>query len=457
VRALERNDPRAVGRYRILARIDAGGMAVIYFGRSPGGRAVAVKVMHAELAAEPEYRARFRREVAATRAAGGRYSPSVLDADSDAGIPWLATEFLPSVSLRDAVRQLGPLRADSVWPLAAGLVEALASIHRAGIVHLDLNPGNVLLTADGPRVIDFGIAVETRSGLVALGGTPAGTRGFMPPEQVAGVAVGAASDVFSFGATLAYACTGPQQSGEALTGIADDPLRTVIADCLRPDPTARPTVPELADRLASVTRERLSGTAWLPPVVTAEIDRRAGAAENPPIALPVPPADVQGELSPGPAPAPGPRISRRTLLLSGGSAIAVVGGTGGVLTFLPDEPEPEPSTAQPQPSRTPASPAVTPAATPKTRTLEFYAFGTARLKSLTTVVNGQAVTVRNVPLPYRRTVEIPQWPEPSTWRIDYHHTTGNFRCVVSVDGSYGGGASSSSTGGDHADSRDGVV
>jgi serine/threonine protein kinase len=180
VHPLERGDPRAVGSYRILARIGTGGMAVVYLGRSRGGRVVAVKVMHAELAREPEYRDRFRREAAATRAAGGVHSPPFLDADPDADAPWMATAFLPSIPLREAVERFGPLPPASVRRLAAGLAEALAALHRAGIVHLDVKPANVLLTADGPRLIDFGIAAGT------LPAGSAGSWGFMSPEQVAG-------------------------------------------------------------------------------------------------------------------------------------------------------------------------------------------------------------------------------------------------------------------------------
>lgn len=143
MRALERHDPRTIGRYRVLARISAGGLAIVYFGRSSTGRAVALKAVHAEFAADPAYRDRFRREVAAARAVGGRYSPGIVDADPDAAVPWLAMEFLPSVTLRDAA----PLPSPAVWTVAAGLVEALASVHRAGVAHLDLKPANVLLTA----------------------------------------------------------------------------------------------------------------------------------------------------------------------------------------------------------------------------------------------------------------------------------------------------------------------
>jgi Protein kinase domain len=445
VRALEPGDPRTVGRYRILARLGAGGMAVVYFGRSLGRRAVAVKVMHAELAAEPAYRERFRREVRATRAAGGRHSPSILGAAPDAGIPWLATEFLPSVSLRDAVGA-GPLAVDAVWGLAAGLTEALASIHDAGIAHLDLKPANVLLTGDGPRLIDFGIAAELGPDRTAPGGTPAGSWGFMPPEQVAGAPVGPASDVFSLGAMLAYAHTGIRLSGADLDGIADGRLRAMIADCLRPDPAARPAVAELMERVATATAER--GTAWLPGAVVTEVDRRASEAANPPVA------------------APRPRgMSRRGVLLSGGAlaagALAVAGGAIAVLALRPDGSRVDESgagTGRPStPSGAPTSAPPVPVASPATRTVEFYAYGKTTVKTLTTAVDDQAVTVRDVRLPYRRTVQIAPWPAPATWRVTFHCTAGVFDCVVTVDGADVGGAGQWSNGPDMTDDKTGKI
>ncbi|TMQ93557.1 serine/threonine protein kinase, partial [Actinomadura soli] len=289
MRALEPHDPRTVGRNRILARIGAGGMAMIYFGRSGSGRPVAVKRMHAEFAREPEYRERFRHEVAATRTVSGRYSPGVLDADPDAALPWLATQFLASVSLREAVGLLGQLPPDVVFPLAAGIVEALASVHGTGIVHLDLKPANVLLTADGPRLIDFGIAADLRPGATPAGTEPAGTLGFMAPEQESGGPVSPASDVYSFGATLAYACTGRPPSDGGVDEITDDRLRTLISGCLRPDASTRPTVPDLAAAL-DVVRAAAQPALRLPPVVTAEIDRRASEAASPPVPIPPTPA-----------------------------------------------------------------------------------------------------------------------------------------------------------------------
>ena len=436
MRALEPADPRVLGRYRILARLGAGGMAAVYFGRSPGHRAVAVKVMHAEFAGEPSYRARFRREVRAAEAAGGQYCPSVLGADPDADIPWLATEFLPSVSLRDAVSRHGPVPAASASRLAAGLVEALASIHRAGLAHLDLKPANVLLTHDGPRLIDFGIAAELNDDPTALAGIRAGSWGFMSPEQAAGAAVGPASDVFSFGATLAYACSGAHQAGIG----TEELLRTVIARCLRADPRARPTVAELMNDLTSVTGEVVPHAPWLPAALRSEIDRLASEAENPPIAPP-------------PAQAPAARrLSRRTLLWSG----AALGATGlGAAALRLGTDEPEPTAAPPPLSTQAASGPITSDAKPTVRTVEFFVFGRTTFKTLTTVVNGRAMTVHDVPLPYRRTVRLAPWTGPGSWRIEYHCTSGLFRCVILLDGVEAAGTGASSTNDDMQDHMDG--
>jgi serine/threonine protein kinase len=164
---LQPTDPGLIGPYRLHARLGAGGMGRVYYGLSPGGRPVAVKVIRADLATDPEFRARFRREVAVARSVSGLFTAPVIDADTDGPVPWLATEYVPGPSLADAVTQHGPLPAASVLALARGLAEGLSAIHAAGIVHRDLKPANVLLASDGPRVIDFGISRRWR---------PAGSR-----------------------------------------------------------------------------------------------------------------------------------------------------------------------------------------------------------------------------------------------------------------------------------------
>src|SRR5690349_22193892 len=207
---LRPGDPELIGPYRLRGRLGTGGMGRVYLGLSPGGRAAAIKVIRSELAQDPEFRARFRREVAVARQVSGLYTASVLDADADGPEPWLATAYVPGPSLADAVSQHGPLPAPSVLLLAAGLAEALSAIHSAGVVHRDLKPANVLLADDGPRVIDFGIsrAAENHNTLTETG-QMIGTPPFMSPEQLTDArSVGPASDVFSLGALIVFAATG---------------------------------------------------------------------------------------------------------------------------------------------------------------------------------------------------------------------------------------------------------
>ena len=172
VRGLQPGDPPLIGPYRLVGRLGSGGMGQVFLGLSAGGRPVAVKVIRAELAADPEFRVRFGREVAAARQVSGLFTVMVVDADVDGPVPWLATAYVPGPSLSEAVSAHGPLPMRSVLALAAGLAESLSAIHAAGVVHRDLKPSNVLLAEDGPRVIDFGIsrAAEstslTKAGLV---------------------------------------------------------------------------------------------------------------------------------------------------------------------------------------------------------------------------------------------------------------------------------------------------
>ncbi|WP_053694453.1 serine/threonine-protein kinase [Streptomyces sp. WM6372] len=191
---LKAGDPAAVGPYRITARLGAGGMGHVYLGESRSGRRVAVKVVRPEIASDPGFRARFRREVEAAKAVGGFWTATVVDADPEAETPWVASDYIPAPDLAERVRESGPLAQDAVWRLGAGMAEALHSVHRAGLVHRDLKPANVLLTENGPRLIDFGIA-KALNGATALTGTGVaiGTAGFMSPEQARGGRVGTAS------------------------------------------------------------------------------------------------------------------------------------------------------------------------------------------------------------------------------------------------------------------------
>ena len=197
---LQPGDPAQIGTYRILGRLGAGGMGQVFFGRSPGGRPVAVKLIRPEHAGSDQFRTRFAREVAAARSVGGFHTAPVVDADPSADPPWMVTAYIPGPSLQEAVVEYGPLPSEVIRSLGAGLAEGLAAIHRSGLVHRDLKPANVILAADGPRVIDFGIAraLDGADG-VTVTGAVVGTFAYMSPEQVRAEPVGPAGDAFSLG------------------------------------------------------------------------------------------------------------------------------------------------------------------------------------------------------------------------------------------------------------------
>lgn len=290
MRPLEVDEPTAVGPYRLLGRLGSGGMGRVYLGRSSGGRTVAVKIVHPHFALDEEFRARFRREVAAARRVGGAWTAPVLDADPEARVPWVATAYAAGPSLTAAVADGGPLPAHSVRALGAGLGEALAAVHELGLVHRDVKPSNVLLTLDGPLLIDFGIARATEgTASLTSTGVSIGSPGYMAPEQILGKGVTGAADVFSLGAVLAYATTGlppfPGDSSAALLykvvheeprldGL-DGELRELVASCLAKDPTARPAPGEVARRLAPEGAARLMTGGWLPGALVERVSRSA--------------------------------------------------------------------------------------------------------------------------------------------------------------------------------------
>ncbi|MGW6691422.1 serine/threonine-protein kinase [Streptomyces sp. NPDC054961] len=429
---LHPRDPQRIGPYRLLARLGSGGMGQVYLaradhglgatdpgigsgsrsrspGRGPGprpteahpgthpapdadrgghvddrtgdrtgdhadGHTAAVKLIHPRLAAQPDFRTRFRREVAAARLVGGAWTAPVLDADPDAEIPWLATAYIPGPSLRQAVgRDFGRLPTGSVRVLARGLAYALQDIHRAGLVHRDLKPGNILLTPDGPRVIDFGIArtlAATADPALTQTGELLGSPGFLAPEQIHGTPATPACDVFGLGAVLAYAATGRLPFGDAeqpggvaalLLRIAEaEPdlgdvapeLRDLVRDCLRKEPAARPTPAEVLARVGA--DGWTAPDPWLPEPLTARLGQQAADRLDPAAAVPDRPTpvvayrtegapDTQPPTSrpPGAEPAPAPRPGRRSassfastaFLLAVAGVVAVAAG-GTVYTVM---------------------------------------------------------------------------------------------------------------------------
>ncbi|MGW1754564.1 serine/threonine-protein kinase [Streptomyces mirabilis] len=288
---LSPDDPRAVGPYRLLGVLGEGGMGRVYLARSEGGRTVAVKVVRAEFAGQEDFQQRFAREVDAARRVGGDWTAPVLDFDTSAATPWVATGYVPGPDLQTVVADdFGPLPEGSLRTLANRLALALGAIHDAGLVHRDLKPSNVLVTVDGPRVIDFGIAralhavsgndVRTRTGVVI------GSPGFMSPEQARGLEVGPQSDVFSLGSVLAYAATGRlpfvghsgglhaqlfavAEEEPDLDGVPEDVLG-LVRQCLEKAPEERPTPTELVARTAAGQVR-----PWLPGEVLEQLGRHA--------------------------------------------------------------------------------------------------------------------------------------------------------------------------------------
>ena len=266
VGVLQPADPRLIGPFQLLGRLGAGGMGRVFLGMSAAGRPVAVKIVHAELAADPEFRARFGSEVAAARKVSGLFTALVVDADVEAPVPWLATAYVAGPSLSEAVRHRGPLTTESLLALAAGLAKSLIAIHAAGVVHGDLKPSNVLLALDGPRVIDFGISQAAEAAPLTHRSLVVGTPSFMSPEQATGKDVGPLSDVFSLGAVLAFAATGRKPFGtgspaavlervvHGLPKLDDTPaeVRPLIEWCLAKDPGRRPIAPELLAEVSAV-------------------------------------------------------------------------------------------------------------------------------------------------------------------------------------------------------------
>jgi serine/threonine protein kinase len=366
IKPLTANDPARIGPYLLLGRLGAGGMGRVYLARSEGGRTVAVKVVHAEHVADPQFRARFRREVDAARRVGERYTAPVLDAAPDEDHPWVATGYVPGLSLEQIVRGHGALPTETVLALADGLLRALKDIHAAGIVHRDLKPSNVMLTVEGPKVIDFGIAraVETSvESLLTSTGMVIGSPGFMAPEQIRGESASPKSDVFTLGCVLTYAATGTLPFGHGVSNqhavmyhiveaapdldrVRDEGLRTLIARLLTKSADERPSVETL---LAEPGRQRPTPAtaSWLPADVVGHLARQSAQlldAEAAPVRQERVDRSTIGLRSAEPAPEAAPlvgtvepkrkREGRRRRWVVSVPVVLVLAGGGGTMVVL---------------------------------------------------------------------------------------------------------------------------
>ncbi|MFD8213961.1 PQQ-binding-like beta-propeller repeat protein [Streptomyces sp. NPDC059697] len=298
---LTQHDPRRIGPFEVLGRLGAGGMGLVYLARSASGRRVAIKTVRTELAEDQLFRVRFTREVEAARAVSGFYTAAVVDADPRAAVPWLATAYVPAPSLEEIVNECGPMPAQAVRWLAAGVAEALQSIHGAGLVHRDLKPSNVLVVEDGPRVIDFGIASGVSNTRLTMTNVAVGTPAYMSPEQAKDSrSVTGASDVFSLGSMLVFAATGHApfhganpvetvfmllREGPDLEGLPDE-LRPLIESCMQMEATGRPNPADLQAQLAphlfgSGSDDSGTASAWLPERAVGLIEARRGGRPAP--------------------------------------------------------------------------------------------------------------------------------------------------------------------------------
>ncbi|MFD4256596.1 serine/threonine-protein kinase [Streptomyces sp. NPDC058534] len=338
--------PEYAGHYRLESCLGSGGMGVVHLARGTSGMRVAVKVVHASYAKDPEFRGRFRQEVAAARRVSGAFTAPVVDADPEAGRPWMATLYIPGPTLSEQVKRNGPMDEAQLRRLMAGLAEALRDIHRVGVVHRDLKPSNVLLAEDGPKVIDFGISRPKDSELRTETGKLIGTPPFMAPEQFRRPReVGPAADVFALGSLTVHAATGrgPFDSDSPyvvayqvvhdepdLTGVPES-LAPLVLRCLAKEPEDRPTPDELMRQLRSVA-------AGYDTQVFIPAQREEGSSAPAPAAAPDAPAEPAVR-----------RLGKRAGLVAGALCLAVLGGLVWVQLSGGGEPAPRTPAAQSAP------------------------------------------------------------------------------------------------------------
>ncbi|MFE3772744.1 PQQ-binding-like beta-propeller repeat protein [Streptomyces sp. NPDC059122] len=368
--SLRGGDPAEIGGYPLEARLGSGGMGTVFLARTSSGRPVAIKLIHPQFAADDEFRIRFRQEVAAARRVSGAFTAAVVDAAPEAEQPWMATTYIQGHTLARRITTKGPLSGAELRRLAIGLAEALRDIHRVGVVHRDLKPANVVLSPEGPRVIDFGISRAVDQQTLTVTGRVIGTPPFMSPEQLqAPRGVGPRSDVFSLGTLLAYAATGHGPFDADSPYIAayqvvheepslDDvpvPLRTVVESCLAKEPDARPSADELLVLLrdlpadlgqadaggvgAGRTRDMITQHHFAPPATPAPA---TAAPATPPPATPAPvapapaaPTTTPADPDTGSTDTPiGRRLPRRWRPVLAAAVVVAVAAIGGGVAAL---------------------------------------------------------------------------------------------------------------------------
>lgn len=313
------NLPERIGPYRPIRHLGTGGMGTVYYATDPGsGRPLAVKVLHQGFADDPAHRARFRRETTTLRKVTGPYLVPLVDADPDAPLPWLATAYVRGYTLHQHVRDTGPLSADNLLTFAAAVAHALACIHGAGVAHRDLKPTNVLLAADGPHVVDFGIAHHLDATAITATSVTTGTPGWMAPEQLTDGTTLPACDIFCWGLLVSYAAAAAHPFGTP-TGInhriisaapslqgVPDALLPLVRDALDKDPGQRPSAAEIAEGAAAVYGP--TGTVVFPTMAYTRSFERAEDAVAVPldrmrwnVPLPAEPSSAEPSSGEGPA------------------------------------------------------------------------------------------------------------------------------------------------------------